>query len=85
MSKSKIDDARAQKLLEIVRYVLDYHEWCEMPAHTDTRCHKRHNEYCGEVELECVEKHQWDSEIPCDGCKMRKKAELVAKWEANYG
>lgn len=74
--KSKIDEARGQALLELVRYTLDFHEWCEYPFEVDARCGQRH-------QIECTERDGGSGE-ECPGCTMKNQAEYVAKWKATY-
>lgn len=71
MTKPKISDKQAQTLLEVVRYTLDVHEWCEQPPHDCGACGHRHYMDC-----------DGDDVNVCEGCSMRRKAEAAAKWRA---
>lgn len=56
---SKIDD-----LKEIVRYVVDSHEWCEMPPGPGCKS-------CDRPTYACNDSGK------CSGCKMRTKAKRL--------
>ncbi len=67
MTRPKISDEQAQQLLDVVRYTLDFHEWCEMPRVKDPRCGEMHYQNC--------------AEDPCSGCREESVARKAAKWE----
>ena len=81
MTRPKISPDQAQKLLETVRYTLNYHEWCVHPSYTDSRCGGRHHPIeCDEIDSMFVDKNTPHDGYPCEGCRARTKAVAAAKW-----
>lgn len=73
MTKPKIDEKRAQDLLDVVRYALDNHEWCEYPPHVDPFCGQVHGTDCASLK----------DGTKCEGCRTKEKAERAARWRAS--